>query len=312
MEPLPLLGELQPDTLHIVHPELWSPRGQYLALDKGFGAVDPHTLEHFADQLEKAGQPEDLGCAASAIIEATIFDPDRSAETLDYNLFRIDYANTLMQDALAGHYNKLERGALDPDDLHDLFHAEVNAAFGGIYKNIIAGEINPGARDEAFAKLSSIGRDALAHTRGTRTDFSNDAVGAAFEIVVLLAGLTEDSGMITVPSTPRGGNGSHSPEKTHDFNYLKIDEAGELVVNVPIELKSVRSIKRVLDAGNRYDKDHVVLVHTHHDLGLRFKDLPNIFGQKTLNQSARRQLLPVRQNLYSKVLGTLEGWQQAA
>ncbi len=305
MDVLPLLsGEYSLESYHS-NPELWTPRALYLSLDKGFGAVNSNTLELCADQLEKSGSPHDLACAASAIIEATLFDPNRSPDTLDYDTYRIDYANHLMQLTVDGHRQRLEHGALHYDDQDDWFRAQANLAFGGVYRDMVSGVILPETRNDAFTQLTALGRAAVDHTKTGHPEYKKDAVGFAFEIAILLAGLTDDSSTITIPSTPRAGDGTHNPSLTNDFNYLIFDQSGKLHTSLPIELKSVKSEESWTTATERYDPKSVILLHTHMDLGLKFTDLPVLFGERSLNNNAADKFYELRYYLYDKVERTL-------
>lgn len=283
-------GEIKPDD--------WHPRDQYLNLDKGFGAVPTEQLLRLSNKLEESDRPDDLEYAAAALIEATIFSPYRNLDTVDNDIFTIEYAMFLMERAAAGYWHDLERGFQHPDDQSRALRAEVHLAFGGIYRDLVGGEITEQSRDEAYSKLVKIGRyssDLSEHAQ----NFGQKAAGLAFEVATLLGGLT-DEGVLT-PSMSRAGSGHYNNHATYDFNYLELDEYGYVKVNTPVELKSEHQQERRLKAEGRYSPRHVVLVHAGKDLNLHSRNLPRIFGQRSRTADARRELSDVRAGLYGKV-----------
>lgn len=297
MDTYPLLGELGPEAKNFT---LRTPRGEYLALDKGFGAVKADTLVDLANQLETNGTPEDLECAASALIESALFNPARLANIPNDSALYVEYAGLLMEKAIAGHYHQLETGHLHPDNLRYVLRARMNAAFIGLYGDLVNGDIRQHTRNQTYSELAEIGRFTLEHHTYADPEFVTDSVGIAFEIATLLAVITETDRIIAVPSTPRAGNGMRNPHRTHDFNYLGVDETGAFIVNTPIELKSIVDIGARLEADRRYDSTNTLLIYTQ-DIHLYFDDLKHIFAQRTITPSARSMLAPVRDELFGRV-----------
>lgn len=276
----------------------WHPRDLYLALDKGFGAVPTEELMWVSDYLEKSTRPDDLEYAASALIEATIFSPYRNLDTVDDDIFFIDYAMDLMQRAADGYWDELERGFVHPDDQSRALRAEVQLAFGSIYRDLVAGEITEQSRSETYAKLVHLGRYSHELSQYAQM-YGSKAIGLTFEIATLLGGLT-DEGILT-PSMARAGSGHYNGHATYDFNYLELDEHGYVKVNTPVELKSEHHEERRLRAEGRYNPHHVVLIHAFRDLNLTARTLPRILSHRNLSQNAHRDLVDVRAGLFSKV-----------
>ncbi|HEV7929170.1 MAG TPA: hypothetical protein VGP12_03455 [Nitrosospira sp.] len=268
-------------------------------MDKGFGAVPSERLLHLATQLEESQQPQDIECAASAIIEATIFSPYRDQETVDNALFTLDYAAYLLDRASGGYWQELEIGQRHPDDQDDALRSEVKAAFVDVYRDIVAGEITEQTREETYAKLAKIGKSTYAHTIHAKL-FRHHSVGLSYEIATLMAGLSDDT-MLLVPSTPRAGSGRFNGKSTNDFSYLQLDESGYLKVNTPIELKGRGSPLGRMEAEGHYSPRHVVLLHARKDLGMTWQDIPEIFSHRSLTSDARRKLAPARAGIFNNV-----------
>ncbi|HKX72919.1 MAG TPA: hypothetical protein VJM32_02815 [Candidatus Saccharimonadales bacterium] len=283
-------GEIQPTD--------WHPRDQYLNLDKGFGAVPTDQLLRLSDVLEASSRPDDLEYASTALIEATILSPYRNIDTIDDSIFAIDYAMHLMEQSAQGYWDDLERGFQHPDDQTKALRAEVHLAFGSIYRDLVCGEITDHSRDETYTKLVKIGRYSNELSQYAQ-NFGQKAAGLTFEIATLLGGLTDD-GVLT-PSMSRAGSGHYNSHATYDFNYLQLDEHGYVKVNTPVELKSEHHQGRRLKAESRYSPRHVVLVHSGKDLNLHARNLPRIFGHRSLTQDARRELVDIRAGLYGSV-----------
>lgn len=276
--------------------ENWHPHETYLHLPKGFGDVPSEQLETLALQLETSDRPEHLLAAGSAIIEATIFAPDRSAETHNKDLLMIEYATLLLEESANRYWLDLERGFNHPDDQTAALRANIQAAYSGIYRNMITGGILEQNRQETYAEVAKIGRYSHYLTKHMRSRYKSEAAGLTFEIATLMGGLTDDG--VLLPSTPRAGSGRYNPESTYDFSYVELSDNGSIKSNVAIEFKNERKLDRRLKAAGRYTS---TLVHAGEDLQLHKGQLPHIFGHQTLTPSARRELANVRAGLYTRV-----------
>jgi hypothetical protein len=287
----PEYGNLSADKRH--------PRATYLSLDKGFGAVSPERLLHIATQLENSHSPQDIECAGSALIEATIFSPYRDLETLEDDMSAVNYGAHLLECAAEGYWNELEIGQRHPDDQDRALRADVNSAFAGVYRDIITGQITDQTREETYAKLSKIGKSTFAHATYAEM-FRHHTIGLSYEIATLMAGMTDEAAIL-VPSTPRAGNGRFNGERTNDFSYLHLDESGYVKINTPIELKGRGSPLGRMEAEGHYNPRSVVLLHARKDLGITWSDIPLIFSHRTLTSDARRKLAHARGGIYNNV-----------
>lgn len=286
----------------------WHPRATYLSLDKGFGAVPRERLMHLATQMENSSRPQDIQCAASAIVEATIFSPYRDPDTMENDLFYMDYAAHLFDRAAAGYWNELEIGQRHPDDQDYALRADVHAAFADVYRDIIGGEISEQTREDTYARLAKIGKSTYAHTVYAKL-FRHHTVGLSYEIATLMAGLTDEDSVL-VPSTPRAGNGRFNGKSTNDFSYLQLDESGYLKINTPIELKGRGNPLGRMEAEGHYSPRHVVLLHARTDLGMTWQDIPEIFSHRTLTSDARRKLATARSGIYNNVTSAVRRFSQ--
>lgn len=275
-------------------------RGDYLMLPKKFGTVDTELLEDLASRLEKSALPQDLECAASALLEAAVFSPDRSPDTLEDDLFVVDYAEHLLKEAIHGYWQKLEQG-WHYDDQYGAIKAEVQLDCIDLYRGILQRKITPEIRNKVFNSLSRRGRYAYRQTELSSKHYSSDSYSVATEIATLMGGLTEEG--ILVPSTPRGGSGEKGDiSTTHDFNYLAFDDDGNIGLCVGMELKGYakNDLLKRMGAELRYDQDRIVLMYAH-DLGIHWDSMPEMFSHTDLTFAARRAFTPVRWGIYQHV-----------
>jgi|GEM_PF-3669850 len=309
MEPLPLLGEIDIDAIQFADRNKWSARSQYLGLEKGFGTVDTKTLRHFADFLETAGSPQDLECAASALIEASLFDPNRTPATYEANLYDLEYADLLIEEAKLGYRQSLEQGRQHPDDLNDLLRVELRSLFSDIYREIIEGKITPHTRDQTFARVALLGQYTLRHASDADPLFVGQAVELSYEIATIMASFAEHDQLIALPATPRANYAPHTSAHTCDLHYIGLDEGGDITLNVPVDIVSGEEMRPHAALRQKYDKKKVILAHTFYDLGIGRYEIGKFFNKRSINQDSRRQLLQARDGLFKVVSRGVERWK---
>lgn len=270
----------------------WHPRETYLALPKAFGAVESGELMELAAQLDASNNPRDLEIAGSAMIEARLFSPYRTEETTDDDEFIVQYGSLLLQQSAEARWNELERGLKHYNDQTDAIRTEVKAAFAPMYFDLLQGEVTHEAREQTYSRLAYWGRYILKHGE------HYGSYGLAYEIATLMGGLTDEA-IIMLPATPRGDSGIHHPDATHDFTYLTLQD-GAIESTIGFELKNDNDEDRRLQSARRYNQRRVVVLDANHDLELYKNALPVIFGQRSLTQTARRNLSGIRSGVYAR------------
>jgi hypothetical protein len=272
--------------------EQFHPREVYLDMPKGFGAVPAETLFEIADKLKHSSNARDLSVVGSAIIEATLFSPYRSPETTREDLTTMKNGIVYLEEAAIARWEELERGFLHYDDQTVAIRAEVAAAYGPVYMDMVEGRITNEARERTFSRLAYWGQYIM------RLGDTHGSYGLAYEIATLMGGLTNEG--VLLPATPRGDSGVYNPTATHDFTYVELDDDGFFKTSMPLELKNEGDEDRRFQNAARYSTSEVVMLEANTDLGIHKDDLWSIFNHRSMTWPVRRRLAGIRKGINAR------------